>query len=101
MKRRQLVLELGGMSAPILRAAAFLLRDSRISCTVRTISSPRELPCADVLRLELGSMMRPLLTVLWGGDQARSASSQTSLGLSQAVWFEDNPNERWRRASAP
>jgi hypothetical protein len=101
MRQRPLVLELGDLNASVIRAAAFLLRDRRIAWSVRIVASPQELPGSNVLRLEAGSMVRPLVTVVWGGDGAMSTATQKSLALTQAVWFEANPNERWKRSSAP
>lgn len=95
------MLELGALSPILLRCAWWLARDQRVSWTMRAPISGLDPPARDVLRLESGSMLRPLLTVLWGEDEAVQLDSRALLGLSSAVWFESSPNERWRRSAAP
>ena len=101
MSTRPLVLELGALSPALVRCAWWLARDPRVSWTVRAPSSGAEPLARDVLRLESGSTLAPLLTVLWGEEGAPDVDGQALLGLNPAVWLESSPNERWRRSAAP
>ncbi len=83
------------MSPPIVKAASFLLRDSRLSCSVRFVRRPETAPSADVLRLEPGSMVRPLISVLWGGDSLAEPTHR-SIGLTRAIWFEGRSSADWQ-----
>jgi hypothetical protein len=99
--RQALTLELGGVDAPLLRAALLLHRDPRLRVKLRLVASPTRLPASGVLRIELGSSVHPLVTVLWGDEPADPStagqSEQAALGASAACWSTANRHESWYR----
>jgi hypothetical protein len=100
----QLTLELGGLHPVLLRAALVLHRDPRLRVTTRLVRSSYSMPDARVLRLELGSVVRPLVTVLWNdGSEANECelAKDAAAGASRACWYATNGNETWQRLATP
>lgn len=103
MARFPLKLELGSFGPSLLRVACLLRQDPRLRLQVGSVRFPQLPPAKGVLRLELGSWVRPLATLLWGveeGDRGGASEvEQAALGASGACWSEPDSYGNWYRAA--
>lgn len=99
---RGLTIELPSPSVATLRAVEALLREPRLKAKLRVIRAPRTAPSSGVLRIESASLVRPVLTVLWGDEQALEHSPEDArVALSREIWADDAAPEPWRVTAEP
>src|SRR5262245_36033165 len=97
-----LTIELPSPGITTLRAVQHLLREQRLNASVRVTGAPRHAPKPGVLRIESASVVRPVVTVLWGDELARELSaSDLSVALSREIWADDTSPEPWRMTAQP
>ncbi len=87
----------------VLRAATFLRNHPRLRVNVIARSGATTLPSDGVLRIEPGSRLEPVLTLLWGGYKAPAAEVQRSarVGLSAAVLNRGPTGYEWSGRARP
>lgn len=99
---RRLTIEVTAPGLVTMRAVKELLREPRLKANLRLNLTPRAQPGAGVLRIESASVVRPVLSVLWGDEQQREpAASDIRVALSQEIWADGKNHEPWRVTAAP
>jgi len=99
---RDVTIELPSPGITTLRAVKHLLRDQRLNASVRVTSAPRHAPGPGVLRIESASVVRPVVTVLWGDELTRELSpSDLEVALSREIWADAASPEPWRMTAEP
>jgi hypothetical protein len=97
-----LTIELPSPNVTTLRAVERLLREPRLKARVRVTRAPRQVPKPGVLRIESASVVRPVLTVLWGDEpMSEAVAGDVRMALSREIWTDDAAPEAWRITAAP
>jgi hypothetical protein len=97
-----LTIELPSPNVTTLRAVERLLREPRLKARVRVTRAPSHAPSAGVLRIESASVVRPVLTVLWGDEPISEAvPGDVRMALSREIWTDHAAPEAWRITAAP
>jgi hypothetical protein len=76
----------------------------RLNVRVRTIDAPHELPRGRVLRIEPGSRVEPIVTLLWGSGQwveEEEHARAVRLGLNAAVFTGGRVGYEWSERGRP
>jgi hypothetical protein len=100
--RQALTVELTVWTPAVGRAVAYLMQDRRLALSFRVVRKGLKFPEGRVLRIERGSLVRPVLTVLWGRDElAGSVQRDIALALNPVVWSDHSEVEHWRLLGRP
>jgi hypothetical protein len=104
VKVAPLEIEVSPRNVGALRAAWSLRSNPCLNVSLRSIDTPQELPRGRVLRIESGSRVEPMLTLLYGAErQVDDDEHQRAalLGLNAAVFTAGRPGYEWSGRGRP
>ncbi len=95
-------IEFGSWGLTTLGIARRLMREPQLRARLRLADTPEQAPGPGVLRIESASLVRPLVTVLWGDEPAHEPSAEDlCVALSREVWSDVQTPESWRLTAGP
>lgn len=98
MSAASLVIEVSPRNVSALRAAWALRSNPGLNASIRAIDAPHALPSGRVLRIESGSRVEPMLTLLYGAERAVDDDEHqraVRVGLNAAVFTTGRPGYEW------
>ena len=104
MKAAPLEVEVSSRSVTGLRAAWAIRSNPLLNVSIRSVDTPHALPRGRVLRIESGSRVEPILTLLYGVERVvedAELARAARLGLNAAVFTAGRPGYEWSSRGRP